>query len=294
MVIARAEGRLTWFNEPMAPNLSESALKNAFDDDGKPKPALNKALDSVLRIQRPLVVGSIKRMRKKHPKDTPEQILKRIEKIYLRDVTVGGGAIGASAFVPRIGTATSLGLSFVAIGGYLERTAIYCQSVAELNGVHVQDPEKARTMVMALMLGEDGNVLMSQILGQAGKGRGLSSKWGQMMGKDESKGFSVSKTIRTMFVKRFLARQSGAMLGRALPFGLGAVVGGGANLALGRKVISSTHEAFGEAPALFPDSLQLDGVAPKFEDRRDERRAKILSGEIRPKKSDQAGPAAED
>lgn len=265
----------------MAPKMFDSAMKNAFDDEGKPKPALNRALDSVLRVQRPLVVASLKRLRKKHPQESPEQIARRLEKIYLRDVTVGGGAIGASAFIPGIGTATSIGLSFLAVGGYLERTAIYCQSVAELNGVHLEDPEKARTMVMALMLGEDGSVLMSQLAGQAGKASGISSKWGLMMGKD-SKNFSVSKTIRNMFIKRFITRQSGAMLGRAMPFGIGAVVGGGANLALGRQVIEAVHDAFGKAPQLFPDSLQPDGVAPKFEDPRDERRARRLAGEISP------------
>lgn len=271
----------TWLDVNMAPKFPfDSAMKNAFDDNGQPKPALNKALDTVLRVQRPMVVTSIKKLRKKHPDETPEQIARRLERLYLRDVTVGGGAVGASAFIPGIGTATSVGLSVVAVGGYLERTAIYAQSVAELYGAHIEDPEKARTMVMALMLGDDGKVLMQQILGQSGRASGISNKWGLMMGKGDDKGFSVSKTIRNMFVKRFLARQSGALLGRALPFGLGAVVGGGANLALGRQVIHSTKEAFGQAPKLFPDSLQLDGRAPKFEDPEEEKKAQVLAGDL--------------
>ncbi|RUQ23550.1 di- and tripeptidase [Kocuria sp. HSID16901] len=262
-------------------------MKNAFDDNGQPKPALNKALDSVLRAQRPLVVTALKKIRKKHPDETPEQIAHRLERLYLRDVTLGGGAIGASAFIPGIGTVTSVGLSFVAVGGYLERTAIYAQSMAELYGVHVDEPEKARTMVMALMLGEDGAVLMKQIMGQSGRAAGVSNKWGLMLGKEDGKTFSVSRTIRNMFIKRFLTRQSGAMLGRALPFGIGAVVGGGANLALGRQVIKSTKEAFGEAPKTFPDSVQLDGRAPKFEDPKEEKKAQALAGDL------PAGKAAE-
>ena len=180
-----------------------------------------------------------------------------------------------------------MGLSFVAVGGYLERTAIYAQSMAELYGVHVDEPEKARTMVMALMLGEDGAVLMKQIMGQSGRAAGVSNKWGLMLGKEDGKTFSVSRTIRNMFIKRFLTRQSGAMLGRALPFGIGAVVGGGANLALGRQVIKSTKEAFGEAPKTFPDSVQLDGRAPKFEDPKEEKKAQALAGDL------PAGKAAE-
>ena len=69
-----------------------------------------------------------------------------------------------------------------------------------------------------------------------------------------------------MFIKRFLTRQSGAMLGRALPFGIGAVVGGGANLAMSRAVVKSTQEAFGPLPASFPPELSEVDRAPKLAD----------------------------
>lgn len=247
--------------------------KNAFDKDGNPKPALTKTLDTVLRIQRPLVLSMVKKMRENHPNETPSQIAKRLEQQYLRDVTVGGGAIGASAFVPGIGTATSVGLSALAVGGYLERTALFAQAIAELNGVDNLSEEETRTMVMGIMLGEDGASLMNSLVAQSGSASGITSKWGLMMGKkDSGKAFSVERTIRNMFVKRFLTRQSGALLGRALPFGIGAVVGGGANLALGKQVIKSTQEAFGEAPATFPAALQINERAPKFEDKKAEKK----------------------
>lgn len=239
---------------------------SAFDADGKPKPAVTKAVDTVLKVQRPLILSGLKKMREKYPHETPDQLAKRLEKAYLRDVTVGGGAVGATAFVPGLGTAASVGLSVFAVGGYLERTAIYAQSMAELHGVHVEDPDKARLMVMAIMLGEDGSVLMNSMLAHTGKAGGVSRKWGMMMGsKDSGKIFSVERTIRNMFIKRFLTRQSGALLGRAMPFGIGAVVGGGANLALGRAVVKSVAETFGALPAVFPADLN-SSRAPKLVD----------------------------
>ena len=237
---------------------------NAFDANGQPKPAITRTLDTVLKVQRPLVVSMLKKMREKYPQETPSQLGKRLERAYLRDVTVGGGAVGATAFVPGLGTAASLGLSTVSVGGYLERTALFAQAMAELHGVHVEDPEKARLMVMAIMLGEDGSVLMNSILAHTGKTGSVSRKWGMMMGsKDSGKIFSVERTLRNMFVKRFLARQSGAFLGRALPFGVGAVVGGGDNLALGKNIVRSVEETFGPLPAVFPAELNLDR-APQF------------------------------
>jgi len=239
--------------------------KSLFDDNGNPRPALTKTLDTVLRVQRPLALSMVKSLRSGHPDETPDKILQRLERNYLRDVTAIGGVTGASAFVPGIGTVTSMSLSALAVGGYLERTALFAQAVAELHGVHVENPEVARSMVMAIMLGEEGSQLMNTVLLQTGKASGVSNRWGMLLGgKSAGKTFSVERTIRNMFIKRFLTRQSGALLGRALPFGVGAVVGGGANLALGRDVVKSARNAFGDAPAFFPDDLALTPRAPKF------------------------------
>jgi hypothetical protein len=264
-------------------------LNKAFDDQGKPKPAMNKVLDTVLRVQRPVVLNFVKKERAEHPDETPEQIAKRLEKLYVRSVTVGGGAVGATAVVPGVGTIASLGLSSFAVVGYLEATALYAQAVAELHGVHTEDPERTRTMVMALMLGEDGRQVMNQILVSGTKGKGMVSSWGLMMGKDDSKTFDVGRTIRNMFVKRFIAKQTGAVFGRALPFGVGAIVGGGANLAMAKQVISATHEAFGPLPATFPAELSEVDRAPKFRDRKTEKAEKKAGKNAEKKAEKNAG-----
>ena len=155
----------------------------------------------------------------------------------------------------------------MAVTGYLEATALYAQAVAELHGVEPKDEDQNRTRVMALMFGDDGQALMGQLLTSSSTSKSISNKWGLMMGKSGSnaKFFDVGRSIRNMFVKRFIARQSGAMLGRALPFGIGAFVGGGANLAMARQVIKSADEAFGEFPEQFPPNLTLGDRAEAFE-----------------------------
>ena len=92
-------------------------LSKAFDEDGKPSPGVNKFLDHALRLQQPWVVKMLKQQRKQHPDETPAQLAKRARKMYLRSVTAGGGAVGATAAVPGIGTIASLGLSSVAVAG---------------------------------------------------------------------------------------------------------------------------------------------------------------------------------
>jgi Di-and tripeptidase len=121
-------------------------------------------------------------------------------------------------------------------------------------------------MVMAIMLGEEGSQLMNTVLLQTGKAGGVSNKWGMLLGNSSSgKMFSVERTIRNMFIRRFLTRQTGALLGRALPFGVGAVVGGGANLTLGKDVVRNTRRAFGDAPAYFPAELMITPRAPRVQ-----------------------------
>ncbi|NKE08523.1 MULTISPECIES: di- and tripeptidase [Kocuria] len=241
-------------------------IKNAFDDSGKPTQATANFLETTLRVQRPVVLHWVKRQRRQHPNDTPAQIAKRLEKQYVRAVTAGGGATGGVAMVPGIGTVASLGVSAASVGAYLEMTALYAQSIAELHGVSTEDPDKTRAMVMALMLGEDGEALMGQVLAKGGKAGMANSNWGLMLGSGSAQGTTVTRTLHNMFIKRFLKRQSGAFIGRALPFGLGAIVGGGANYALARTVVKSTHEAFGELGSSFPPVLAEIDRAPKFED----------------------------
>ncbi|WP_181954169.1 di- and tripeptidase [Kocuria coralli] len=242
-------------------------LKHAFDDDGRPTPALQNFMDTTLRVQRPVVLRWVKRMRRQHPEETPQQIAKRLTKHYMRATTGGGAATGGIAMVPGIGTMASLGVSAASVGAYLELTALYAQSIAELHGVSTDDPEKTRAMVMALMLGEDGEALMTQVLSSGSRASSLNSKWGLMLSSGGSQGFKVSRALPNLFIKRFLKRQSGAFLGRALPFGLGAVVGGGANFALARVVVKSTQEAFGELGPAFPPVLAEVDRAPRFKDR---------------------------
>lgn len=48
------------------------------------------------------------------------------------------------------------------------------------------------------------------------------------------------------------------MLGRAIPFGIGAVVGGVGNRALSGQIIRTAHKSFGELPEETPQALVED------------------------------------
>jgi hypothetical protein len=212
---------------------------------------LMKTLERILGVQRPLVVNHLRSLRKKHPEMTPEQMIRRLEKQYLAAVTGGGAAVGASAVAPGVGTVASVGLTMAETVGFLEASAFFAQSVAEVHGIAVEDEQRAKALVMGLMLGTGGKALVKRATEKAlGRGAAGNAFWGQMITTALPSGAmgQVIDMMRRAFLKR-MARNTGAgMLGRAMPFGIGAVIGGVGNNILGRDIVKAAREAFGPAP----------------------------------------------
>ncbi|BDZ44394.1 hypothetical protein [Naasia aerilata] len=218
-----------------------------------------KNFDRLLNVQRPLVLAHIRGIRRRHPDASPAQIIAILEKRYLAAVTTGGAAVGASAVIPGVGTAASLALSGVETAGFLEASALFAQSVAEVHGITVVEPERSRSLVMALMLGAGGQDLVKQFAGQfGGGGLARTAYWGELITNSLPRTLvgQLSERLKRSFVRRFVARQGTSVLGRMVPFGVGAVLGGTGNHLLGRRVIKSAREAFPPAPLLLRNELE--------------------------------------
>ncbi|WP_181420337.1 MULTISPECIES: hypothetical protein [unclassified Curtobacterium] len=219
-------------------------------------------LDRAISVQRPVVVAHVARVRRRHPDASPAEVIEILERQYLTAVTSGGAAVGASAVIPGVGMVASLGLSGAETVGFLEASALFAQSVTEVHGITVEDPERARALVMAMMLGAPGTQLVQQLAGQARGGKGRTAFWGELVTSSLPKQAvsGIGGKLRNTFVKRFLTRQGTSVLGRAIPFGIGAVVGGLGNHALGRKVVQSSRSAFGPPPAHFAVVVDAEPV----------------------------------
>lgn len=227
-----------------------------------------RSLDRVMAVQRPLVVAHIRSIRRRHPDATPEQIVRALEARYLAAVTAGGAAVGATAVVPGIGTGVTLALSGVETIGFMESTALFAQSIAEVHGIAVDNPERARALVMMLMLGKEGVDLVSQLARQAtGTGGTRSSYWGEMVTKSLPRAAMgpIVDRLKSAFIRQFAKRGGASIIGKALPFGVGAVVGGAGNHLLGRRVLTTSRRAFGAAPATLPAELEPSAAGEKIE-----------------------------
>ena len=237
------------------------ASKQAFDDDGELTPTAEGFLTRAVTVQRPLVLANLRHLRKNHPTLTNRELALELEKEYVRVMTGSGAAIGATAAVPALGTVASLGLSAVATGGFLETSALYAQSMAELSGISTADPQRAQVLVMGIMLGEEGRQLIGELSDQAdGRGIGPYSTLVPIrsLATSSSMGGLVFDQLKRQFVRRFFIRQGTTMLGRAIPFGIGAVVGGAANRMMAKQIVTTANRTFGELPEQTPETLVED------------------------------------
>ncbi|MFC4150245.1 hypothetical protein ACFO0M_28665 [Micromonospora mangrovi] len=62
-----------------------------------------------------------------------------------------------------------------------------------------------------------------------------------------------NKILGKNFVTKYGTKQGIIVLGRVAPFGIGAVIGGGANAALATLAVRAGRRAFGEPPASWPE-----------------------------------------
>ena len=238
---------------------TDFAVNRAVDQHGNPTPAFQKIVLKAVEVQRPLVLRNLNRLRRKHPEDTPAQLAERLGRQYLAAVMGEGAAAGGTAVVPGVGTAAALGLSAAATVAFLETTALYAQSVAELMGVSTEDPQRAQTLVMAVMLGDDGRKLLRDFSGQA-NGTGAGTLGGAVAAITGASGMSdaLFQQVKRMFMKKFIIKQGAGMLGRLVPFGIGAVIGGVGNRAMGKGVIKAAQNIFGPLPAALTGQLAAD------------------------------------
>jgi hypothetical protein len=214
----------------------------------KVEEALDTALDRALTVQRPVVQNHLERMRRRHPDDTPAQVVERFEKQYLRAVVGIGGASGAAAAVPGVGTAASLASGAAEITAFVSATAMFVLALAELHGIPVSDPEIRRALVLSVLVGQGS----AAAIGAGGAG---DRHWAQVLSRssgDKDKIAGINGRLGTMLLHRIGTRQGALLFGRALPLGIGAAIGAGGNAAFGKSAIKSARKVFGPAPKTFP------------------------------------------
>lgn len=222
---------------------------------------LDTALDTALRIQRPVIVAYLNRVRERRRDAGPVDVVRMLERRYRTAVTAVGAASGGVAAVPGAGTGISIASSTLQISAFIEVTALFALAMAEVHGLHTDDPHVRRALVLAILVGDAG-AGMAEIAGAD-----ATSGWGHVLAQrapDETVR-RVNKTLGKHVVTRFGARQQALALGRALPFGVGASIGAVGNAVLARGVIVAARRVFGSPPERLPPRV-IEGKLVEPED----------------------------
>ncbi|MGA3541306.1 hypothetical protein ACK8GE_18635 [Micromonosporaceae bacterium DT194] len=209
-------------------------------------------MDKAIGLQTPLVQKNIARARQRNPQATPDQVIRNLERMYVSTLAGTGAAVGGAAAAPGVGTGIALALSAGEVLSSLELSALFALSIAEVHGVPIDELERRRTIVMGIMLGGSGSATITKVAERTGQ------HWGrQIVAKVPIETLrQINKILGKHFITKYGTKQGIIVLGRVAPFGVGALIGGGANAGLAALAVRASRRAFGPAPTTWPNQVQ--------------------------------------
>jgi hypothetical protein len=230
------------------------AKQHLFYDDGTPTGAGQRLILKALTVQHAVVDRHVRRIQNRHPHLTPQELVQKLGAQYLAAVSSSGALAGAAALVPGAGTLAGLGVSAVASVGFLELSALYAQSIAVVHGLPTHTDERGQALVMAVLLGDEGYSILQEAQNTM-RGRGNLAATVLIANNGSGMFQAMFERLQKTFLKRIATSQVVSTIGRVIPFGIGALVGGYGNRRLGRSVISSTADLFGPLPRMLPQAV---------------------------------------
>ncbi|MFD4459925.1 hypothetical protein [Nocardia sp. NPDC058480] len=196
------------------------------------------ALDRVAQAQAPVVNRYVDWLGHRHPEDAPVEIVQRLSRQYLVVVTASGVTVGLTAAVPGVGTLLGLAATGVDTLVFLEASSALSVGAAAAYGLDPDDPRLAQ-LVSKVVLGEGGTKVLEETAGHK-KGQWLSVVTDHIPGLA-----SMPDSPAKRFIVNYLVKRTLLLFGTLIPAGIGAVIGGVGNNALGQLVIANVYRNLG-------------------------------------------------
>jgi hypothetical protein len=235
---------------------ARSQLPATTDDNpGTAARVLSSIIERGARVQGPAVRAYVERLRDGNPTATPAEIVTKLEKHYLAAVMASGAAVGSAAAFPGIGTLTAMSAVAGETVVFLEATAVYVLAVAEVYGIPAEHRERRRALVLAVLVGDDSKHAIADLLGPGRtSGAWLADGAASLPLPAVSQ---LNSRLLKYFVKRYTLKRGAIAFGKLLPVGIGAVVGGVGNRAMGKRIVANARTAFGTPPSRWPAALHV-------------------------------------
>jgi hypothetical protein len=124
-----------------------------------------------------------------------------------------------------------------------------------VHGIPAGHREHRRALVLSVLVGDDSKGAVRDLVGP---GRTNGGWLGESTAALPLPVVSqLNNRLLKFFVKRYALKRGAIAFGKMLPMGIGAVIGGGGNRLMGKKIISNARTAFGPPPGRWPVAVHV-------------------------------------
>jgi hypothetical protein len=202
------------------------------------------SIDGAVKVSGTEVERVIQAARLRRSNMSEADLVRALERSYTGLVATTGAAAGGVAAAPAVGLAGGMVAGLADAGAFTTATAVYVFAVASVHGIEVSDIERRKALLLTVLAGPSGVAVVERAAGRTG------AHWGRRI--TQSVSMDVIRRINAVlgrnFVTKYGTKQGILVLGKVVPFGIGAVIGAGGNAGMARLIVRTTRSAFGPLP----------------------------------------------
>lgn len=213
--------------------------------------AVIPAIDKLVETRYEPARRSAARLREAHPNAKPPDLADALIRTYRKELGAVGAAAGGTSAIPGAGTAAGVVAGVADAGWTTGRLGELILSIGAAYGHGAEQIEQRRAWVLAVL---------GMATGASSGLTGVAAQVGTKGGVKIVNAIPISQIVRInralggRIIVKFGTKQGAVRLGRLVPFGVGAAIGGGGNVLLVRAVGNRAKDFFDDG---------LAGVAPE-------------------------------
>ena len=179
------------------------------------------------------------------PGDIRPEKIRALSASFARELGTVGAAAGMAAATPLVGTGATLMAATVELSWFTARAGDLILTIAALHGRPAPTVEERKAWVLAVLI--FGSTARQGLTGVVNAlGAGLSEVSPNKLSLVTLR--AANNAMSRLVVRRYGARRGAIALGTAMPLGIGAVIGAGANVVAIRKLAAQADSFFSRLP----------------------------------------------
>lgn len=221
--------------------------------------ALTSGIDKVVESRYEPAVRNVVRVRSRRSEISESDLAHIIVRRYRRELGTAGAASGGAAAVPGVGTSAAVATSLAETSWTAVRLGQMILEIGIAYGHTAEEIDERRLWVLAVLGSALGiSESLGETAGLVGRRGGIRIVKAIPIGQIQR----VNRAIGGRVVVKWGATQGAVRLGTLIPFGAGALIGGGGNAALvmvvGRQAKLFFDDGDNKLPPGAPDGLPSD------------------------------------